>query len=57
MESVCIMMLPSKHIKPVPGSEAFIILNNYKEKTVWKNSACTVYDIGDDVLGLNGKQK
>ncbi|MEJ7827757.1 MAG: enoyl-CoA hydratase/isomerase family protein, partial [Segetibacter sp.] len=37
--------------------EAFIILNNYSDKTVWKNSACTVYDMGDDVYGLEWKTK
>ena len=47
----------SKFYKPIAGSEAFLILNNYKEKTVWKNSACTVYDIGDEVLGLEWKTK
>ncbi|MDB5248272.1 MAG: 3-hydroxyacyl-CoA dehydrogenase/enoyl-CoA hydratase family protein [Segetibacter sp.] len=47
----------SKTYKPIPGGEAFIILNNYKEKTVWKNSACTVYDIGNDVYGLEWKTK
>jgi 3-hydroxyacyl-CoA dehydrogenase len=43
--------------KPVAGGEAFLILNNYKEKTVWKNRACTVYDIGNDVIGLEWKTK
>jgi 3-hydroxyacyl-CoA dehydrogenase len=27
----------SKTYKPTPGGDAFIILNNYKEKIVWKN--------------------
>ncbi len=36
---------------------AFIILNNYSDKTVWNNSACTVYDIGDDVFGLEWNTK
>lgn len=47
----------TKTYKPVPGSEAFIILNNYSDKIVWKNSACTVYDIGDEILGLEWKTK
>ena len=37
--------------------EAFIILNNYSDKTIWKNSACTVYDIGNGVFGLEWKTK
>jgi 3-hydroxyacyl-CoA dehydrogenase len=49
--------IPSKSYKRVAGSEALIILNNHKEKTVWKNAACTVYDIGDGVCGLQWKTK
>jgi 3-hydroxyacyl-CoA dehydrogenase len=47
----------SKTYKAIPGSEAFIILSNYRDKTVWKNAACNVYDIGDDVLGLQWNTK
>lgn len=47
----------SKSYKPVAGSEALIILNNYKEKTIWKNNSCTVYDIGNDVACLEWKTK
>ncbi len=41
----------------VPGTEAFIILNNYKEKTVWKNSHAALYDIGDEVVALQWNTK
>jgi 3-hydroxyacyl-CoA dehydrogenase len=47
----------SKSYKQIPGGEAFLILNNHKEKLVWKNSACSLYDIGDDVVGLEWKTK
>jgi 3-hydroxyacyl-CoA dehydrogenase len=47
----------SKSYKPIPGSEAFIILSNYKDSIVWKNSSCQVYDIGDEVLGLQWNTK
>ena len=47
----------SKQYKVVPGGEAFIVLNNYSDKIVWKNSACTLYDLGDDVLGLEWRTK
>ncbi|MEJ7678943.1 MAG: hypothetical protein WKG06_14025 [Segetibacter sp.] len=47
----------TKAYKPVPGGEAFIILNNYSDKIIWKNSACTVYDIGNDVASLEWKTK
>jgi len=47
----------TKHYKPVPGSNEFIILSNYKDKIVWKNASCNVYDIGDDVLGIQWNTK
>jgi 3-hydroxyacyl-CoA dehydrogenase len=31
---------------------AFIVLSNHADQLVWKNNACRLYDIGDDVLGL-----
>lgn len=49
--------LASKTYKPIVGGEAFLILNNHKDKTIWKNGACAIYDIGDDVLGLEWKTK
>ncbi len=49
--------VPTKTYKAVPGGEAFIILNNYSDKIIWKNSACTVYDIGNDVAALEWKTK
>ncbi len=47
----------TKMYKLIPGGEAFIILNNYSDKIIWKNSACMVYDIGNDVLGLEWRTK
>jgi 3-hydroxyacyl-CoA dehydrogenase len=42
----------SKSYKVLPGGEAFIVMNNYQDKLVWKNGSCKLYDLGDDVLGL-----
>lgn len=42
----------SQSYKPVPGGDAFIIMSNNADKIVWKNSACKLYDLGDEVLGL-----
>jgi 3-hydroxyacyl-CoA dehydrogenase len=42
----------SKSYKPLPGAEAFIVMSNYHDKLVWKNGSCRLYDLGDDVLGL-----
>lgn len=47
----------SKSYKALPGGDAFIILNNYTDKLVWKNSACKLYDIGDGVAGLEWSTK
>ncbi|MGH2644288.1 MAG: 3-hydroxyacyl-CoA dehydrogenase/enoyl-CoA hydratase family protein, partial [Chitinophagaceae bacterium] len=43
--------------KPIPGMEAFIILENYSNNIIWKNKECTLYDIGDGVLSLSWKTK
>jgi 3-hydroxyacyl-CoA dehydrogenase len=32
--------------------EAFIVMKNFEGQTVWKNSSCRTYHLGDDVLGL-----
>lgn len=42
----------SKTYKPLPGGDSFIIMSNYQDKQVWKNGSCRLYDLGDDVLGL-----
>ena len=47
----------SKTYQPITGSNEFIILRNYTDKMVWKNANATVYDIGDDVLGLQWNTK
>ena len=42
----------SQSYKATPGGEAFIVMSNNADKIVWKNSACKLYDLGNDVLGL-----
>ena len=42
----------SKSYKALPGGDAFIVMKNFDNETVWKNSACRTYYLGDDVLGL-----
>jgi 3-hydroxyacyl-CoA dehydrogenase len=41
----------------MPGGESFLILSDHSDKIVWKNSACRLYDIGDDVVGLEWQTK
>jgi 3-hydroxyacyl-CoA dehydrogenase len=42
----------TKGYKELPGGNAFIVMKNFDNQTVWKNSACRTYHLGDDVLGL-----
>jgi 3-hydroxyacyl-CoA dehydrogenase len=42
----------SKSYKVMPGADAFIVMKNFENETVWKNSACRTYHLGNDVLGL-----
>ncbi|HEX5654566.1 MAG TPA: 3-hydroxyacyl-CoA dehydrogenase family protein, partial [Chitinophagaceae bacterium] len=42
----------SKTYKELPGGEAFIVMSNYQDKLVWKNGSCRLYDLGNEVLGL-----
>jgi 3-hydroxyacyl-CoA dehydrogenase len=45
--------IPSKSYKTIPGTEEFIILDNYRDKApVMKNSEVVLHDIGDGVLCL-----
>jgi 3-hydroxyacyl-CoA dehydrogenase len=44
--------IASKSYKPLPGGDAFIVMRNFENQAVWKNSACRTYHLGDDVLGL-----
>ena len=41
-----------KSYKQLPGGDSFIIMSNYHDKQVWKNGSCRLYDLGDEVLGL-----
>ena len=42
----------TKAYKVMPGGEAFIVMKNFANETIWKNSACRTYHLGDDVVGL-----
>jgi 3-hydroxyacyl-CoA dehydrogenase len=49
--------IPAKDYRPIPAAQKFILLEHYNEKTVWKNSACRLMDIGDDVVALSWSTK
>ena len=43
----------SKSYLPIPGTDAFILLDNYRTQSpVWKNAGATLHDIGDGILNL-----
>ncbi|MEP6726671.1 MAG: 3-hydroxyacyl-CoA dehydrogenase/enoyl-CoA hydratase family protein [Bacteroidota bacterium] len=42
----------SEQYKALPGGDAFIVMKNFENETLWKNSACRTYHLGNDVLGL-----
>jgi 3-hydroxyacyl-CoA dehydrogenase len=41
-----------KQYRALPGGEAFLVMKHFENQTVWKNSACRTYHLGEDVLGL-----
>lgn len=43
--------------KPVPGGEAFIVMNRFLDQKVWSNASCNLVHLGDDVLGLSWNTK
>ena len=47
----------SRGYKPLPGGEAFLVMKNFAGQTVWSNSACHLYHLGNDVLGLEWNTK
>lgn len=49
--------IASSDYKLIPGADSFIILSDLKEKTIWKNSACTMVDMGDGIAGFGWNTK
>ena len=49
--------IPSKSYQSIPGGEAFIVMKNFANETIWKNSACRTYHLEDDVIGLEWQTK
>ncbi len=42
-----------EYVPVVSGnSSAFIVMKNFENQTLWKNSAARIYHLGDEVLGL-----
>jgi 3-hydroxyacyl-CoA dehydrogenase len=45
--------IPTKSYKAVPGTGAFIILDNLRSsKVIWKNSGASIIDLGDGIINV-----
>lgn len=44
--------ISSKSYKPVPGTDSFIILENYSDNIIWKNAGASLIDIGDGIVNI-----
>lgn len=50
--------ISKKSFVPIPGQDAFIILDNIREnKTIWQNKECSVIDLGDGILNIEFHSK
>lgn len=50
--------IPSKSYLPVPGTEAFVVLDNLRAKqTLWKNAGASIIDLGDGILNVEFHSK
>jgi 3-hydroxyacyl-CoA dehydrogenase len=49
--------IATENYKLIPGAESFIILSDYQEKTIWKNAASRLVDMGDGVAGFSWNTK
>jgi 3-hydroxyacyl-CoA dehydrogenase len=50
--------IPSKSYKVIPGTEAFIILDNIrKTNVIWKNDGASIFDLGDGIAGVEFHSK
>lgn len=49
----CYSPANKEYVPVVSGdSSAFIVMKNFENQTIWKNSAARLYHLGDEVLGL-----
>ena len=47
----------TKNYEAIPGTDNFIVLENFADKIVWKNSGTRLLDIGDGILNLEFRTK
>lgn len=49
--------IPTKSYKTIPGTEAFLILENLSNNIVWKNAGASLIDLGDGILNVEFHSK
>ncbi len=49
---LCYSPLTGTYVSIVGDETAFIVMKNFENQTIWKNTACRTYHLGEDVLGL-----
>jgi 3-hydroxyacyl-CoA dehydrogenase len=50
--------IPARSYKALPGTEAFIVLDNIRpSKTIWRNSGASILDLGDGILNVEFHSK
>ncbi len=51
---LCYSPLKGSYTSPQGGGDegAFIVMSNFADKIIWKNGSCRLYDLGNNVLGL-----
>jgi len=50
--------IPSKTYKVIPGRDEFVVFDNIrKDKTIWKNSGCSIIDMGDGIINVEFQTK
>jgi len=47
----------TKTYKVIPGANNIIILKQFSDKSIWSNSSCHLYELGDEVLALTWNTK
>lgn len=57
-KKLCYSPAKKEFISATSGdSNAFIVMKNFENQTIWKNAAARCYHLGDDVLGLEWYSK
>jgi len=54
---LCYAPAKGEYVPVSEDTKAFIVMKHFENQTIWKNNACRLYHLGDDVLGLEWSTK